>query len=209
VGNSPLPPAGSHDRVIAAIALEPAPRLVVRPASSGSGGRIGAFLVAVSDAWRVATTGGWPTAVRAQALAFVLLILLAGGALTTVTMVGVGAFLRGNGQATPSLTPAPTVGPTTLETAEPSESPEASDSSEPSESPEATETAEASGSSDAAATPKAGETAKPASTPRATRTPRPTETPHTEDTQKPGDTPDPTGTDDHGGGSGGGGSGPG
>lgn len=203
-GEAVRPSDGFDDRVMAAIALEPAPRLLVRRGSTGRGGRLAAFLVAFGDAWRVATTGGRPTAVRVQALAFVLLVLLAAGALTTVTAVGVGAFLQRNGQATPSLTPGPTVGPTTLETAEPSGSPEASDSPEPSESPEPTETAEAPGSG-ATETPKSGETARPASTPRATRTPRPTETSHVEDTQGPGETPDPTGTDDHGGGGGGGG----
>ena len=198
-GDAVRPSVGFDDRVMAAIALEPAPRLVVRRASAGRGGPVGAFLVALGEAWRVASTGGRPTAIRAQALAFVLLALLAGGALTTVTAIGVGALLQGNGQATPSLRPAPTVGPTTSETAEPSVSPVPSDSAGPSESPEATETAEAPG---ATATPKAGETPKPAGTLRPTRTPRPTETPHAEDTQKPGETPRPTGTDDHGGGGG-------
>ena len=205
-GEPVRPSDGFDDRVMAAIALEPAPRLVVRRASAGRGGPIGAFLVTFGDAWRVATTGGRPAAIRAQALAFVLLVLLAGAALTTVGAVGVGAFLRGNGQANPSLRPAPTVGPTNVDTTQPSESLEASDSPEPSESPEATGTAEA---PEATATPKSGETAKPASTIRPTRTPRPTETPHVEDTQKPGQTPRPTGTDDHGGGGGGGGPGPG
>ena len=208
-GQMVRPSDGFDDRVMAAVALEPAPRLVVRRATTGRGGRIGAFVVAVGEAWRVASTGGRPTAVRAQALAFVLLVILAGGALTTATVVGVGALLQRNGQATPSFTPAPRVGPTTLETAEPPVSPEASDSPEPSESPEPTETADAPGSPEATATPKTGATARPASTPRTTRTPRPTETPHAEDTQKPGETPRPAGTDDHGGGGGGGSSGPG
>jgi hypothetical protein len=192
------PSIGFDDRVMAAIALEPAPQLVVRRASAGRGGPIGTFLVAFGEAWRVASIGGRPSAVRAQALAFVLLTLLAAGALTTATVVGVGAFLQGNGQATPPLKPAPTIGPTSSETAEPSESPEASDGPGPSESPEPTETADSRESSDPAATPKS------VATPRAARTPRPTETPHAEDTQQPGETPRPTGTDDHGGGGGGG-----
>ena len=92
-GEAVRPSDGFDDRVMAAIALEPAPRLLVRRGSTGRGGRLAAFLVAFGDAWRVATTGGRPTAVRVQALAFVLLVLLAAGALTTVTAVGVGAFL--------------------------------------------------------------------------------------------------------------------
>jgi len=198
-GDAVRPSLGFDDRVMAAIALEPAPRLVVRRASAGRGGLVSTFLIALGEAWRVASTGGRPIAVRAQALAFVLVALLAGGALTTAAAVGVGAFLQGNGQAAPSFRPAPTVGPTTSETAEPSVSPVPGDTAGPSDSPEASETAEAPG---ATATPKAGETAKPAGTLRPTRTPRPTETPHAEDTQKPGETPHPTGTDDHGGGGG-------
>jgi hypothetical protein len=201
-GDAVRPSVGFDDGVMAAIALEPPPRLVVRRASAGRRGMVSEFLVALGEAWRVASTGGRPVSVRAQALGFVLVVLVAGGALTTAAAVGVGAFLQGNGQATPSLRQAPTIGPTTLQTTEPSVSPVPDDSAGPSESPEASEPAEA---PEATATPKAGETAKPAGTLRPTRTPRPTETPHAEDTQKPGETPDPTGTDDRGGGDGGGG----
>ena len=66
---------------MAAIAAEPAPRLVVKPATAVRGGRLGAFLVAVRESWAVAFSGGRPMAVRAQALAFVLLVVLAAGAL--------------------------------------------------------------------------------------------------------------------------------
>ena len=57
---------------MAAIALEPAPRAVVSSGSAVRGAGIAAFLFAIRNAWRVATAGGRPFAVRAQALAFVL-----------------------------------------------------------------------------------------------------------------------------------------
>jgi hypothetical protein len=176
------PTEGFEDRVMAAIATEPAPRLVVRPASAVRGGRLGAFLIAVRESWGVASTGGRPLAVRAQALAFVVLVVVAAGSMTTVAAVGVGSLLANRGPAAtdapPSIQPAPT------ETAEPSETPEATETAEPSETPEATETAE------------------PGETPRATRTPRPTKTPEATETPEPGETEEPS--DDHGGGGGGG-----
>lgn len=193
------PTDGFDDRVMAAIAAEPAPRLVVAPAASSRGGVIGAFLLTVRQSWAVATAGGRPMAVRAQALAFVLLVVLAAGALTGVTAVTVGALLGPNGStigpdrsALPSAPVAPVVSPTPAasDSPEPSMSPESeltsrpTQSAEPTETPEPTETARPAG------------TAKPGETPRATRTPRPTETP------QPAETPE--GSDDHGGGGGGG-----
>jgi hypothetical protein len=200
------PTDGFEDRVMAAIAAEPAPRLVVRPASAVRGGRAGAFLLAVRDSWGVATSGGRPIGVRAQALAFVLLVVVAAGALTTATAVTVGGLLQRNEVPPPSVQPAPSVAPTPALPPTPSAIPTPSQSAEPSETPEATETA------DPTETSEADETEKPGETPRPTRTPRPTETPEPDETPDPDDTPDPEGTDDHsgsGGGSddGGGGSG--
>ncbi len=188
------PTEGFEDRVMAAIATEPAPRLVVRPASAVRGGRLGAFLIAVRESWGVASTGGRPLAVRAQALAFVVLVVVAAGSMTTVAAVGVGSLLANRGPAAtdapPSIQPAPT------ESAEPSETPAPTESAEPSETPAPTETAEPS------ETPEATETAEPGETPRATRTPRPTKTPEATETPEPGETEEPS--DDHGGGGGGG-----
>lgn len=190
------PTEGFEDRVMAAIATEPAPKLVVRPASAVRGGRLGAFLIAVRESWGVASTGGRPTAVRAQALAFVLLVVLAVGTMTTVAAVGVGSFLTNRGpgptDAAPSFQPVATESPESSEGPEASNSTEPSETAEPSETPEATETAEP------------GETEKPGETPRATRTPRPTRTPKPNQTAEPTETPE--GSDDHGGGSSGGGS---
>ena len=203
-GDSILPSNGFEDRVMAAIAAEPAPRLAVRPASAVRGGRIGAFLLAVRDSWGVATGGGRPAGVRAQALAFVLLVVVAAGALTAVTAVTVGSLVqRSSPPPAPSLVAPPTTAPAPTQPATPPTSPAPSETAEPSETPEATESAEP---GDAGA---AGATAKPREVPRATRTPRPTETPELEDTHSPEDTPEPTGTDDHGGNGGSGSSGSG
>jgi uncharacterized membrane protein YgcG len=179
------PTDGFEDRVMAAIAAEPAPRLVAVPPSTVRGGVPGAFLLTVRRSWAVAMGGGRPMAVRIQALAFVLLVLLAAGALTGVTAVTVGALLGPNGTTIgPDRSPVPTP-PTTPDTSEsppPTESPMPEATTSPTASPDAVETAEPTETARPARTPKPGET------PRATRTPRPTETPE--------------GTDDHGGGGG-------
>jgi len=193
-GNALIRPTeGFADRVMAVIATEPAPRLVVKPAAMVRGGRVGAFVIAVREAWGVATSGGRPMAVRAQALAFVLLVVVAAGSLTSAAAIGVGGLLNAERSSTPSLEPGPTgpetpdgvatqtAEPTDSDSAEPSESPEASDAVEPSEGPEATETAEP------------GDTG-------GTSTDRPTKTPH--ETEKPESTHSPEPTEDHGAGGG-------
>ena len=76
------PTVGFEDRVMAAIATEPAPRLFGRPAASVRGGWPVAFVLSIRDAWRVATSGGRPVALRAQAMAFVLLVVLATGSVS-------------------------------------------------------------------------------------------------------------------------------
>jgi hypothetical protein len=154
------PTEGFDDRVMAAIAAEPAPRVVVRDGTTVRGGRPAAFLLAIRDAWRVATTGGRPLAVRAQALALVLIVVLGVGALTAATAITVGGFLRGTNvpqpsvQPSPSFAPAPS-GPVPSGTVAPSASPVASGSPEPTETAEPTET------------PEPGGTAKPTETPEA------------------------------------------
>lgn len=178
------PIEGFEDRVMAAIAAEPVLRVVVRSGSAVRGGRPVALLLAVRDAWRVATTGGRPMGVRAQALAFVLIVVVGAGVLTTATAITVGGFLQRNDSPTPSVEPGPSVIPTPTGPA-PTVTPG------PSETPEATETAEPTETAEAAETPKPGET------PRPTRTPRPTETPKPGETPEPTDTPEPS--DDHGG----------
>lgn len=183
------PTEGFDDRVMAAIAAEPAPRVVLRPAASVRGGRLAAVLLAIRESWAVATSGGRPLAVRAQALGVVLVVVVAAASLTGVVAVGVGSLLNGNRAPTPSVVPLPSAMPSLAPTNPPSPSPEPSmtGSPEPTETPDATETP--------GATDHGGST----ETARPTRTPRPT------DTAKPTETP--SGTDDHGGGGGGSGGG--
>jgi hypothetical protein len=184
------PTEGFGDRVMAAVALEPAPRLVVRPGSTVRGGRAGAFLIAVRDAWGVATTGGRPVAVRAQALAFILLVVVATGTLTSAAAIGVGGLLGPDRGSAPTFDPdsaVPTspVGPTQAtdgESPEPSETPGELQSAEPSETPEATETPSP------GKTPTTG-TSRPAATPRATETSEPTETAEPTDVTEPTEMP--------------------
>ena len=205
LGSGVRPTDGFEDRVMAAIAAEPAPRLVVVPASTVRGGVIGAFLLTVRQSWAIAMGGGRPMGVRVQALAFVLLVVLAAGALTGVTALTVGALIGPHGSTVgpdrsslPTAPVAPVVSPSapaSSDSPEPSGSPEPAVTTQPTattETPDPTETARSTG------------TPKPAETPRATRTPRPTQTPRPTET--------PNGTDDHGGGGGGsdgGGKGPG
>lgn len=212
------PTEGFEDRVMAAIATEPAPRLVLRPGSAVRGGRAGSFLIAVRDAWAVATSGGRPVGVRAQALVFVLLVVVAAGTLTSAAVIGVGGLLNADRGSAPTIEPETTLTPTPVgpsqpsaeptagESAEPSETPGASDSAEPSETPEATDTSET------GKTP-ATETQRETAAPRATETPEPTEgtegtePPGPAETPRPPETPRPT--DGNGGSGGGGGSGSG
>jgi hypothetical protein len=190
------PTMGYGDRVMAAIRLEPPPRLVVRPASTVRGGSIGAALLAFRHAWAVAFTGGRPFAVRAQAFAVVAVVVLAAGLLTTATAVTVGGLLQGRSSPPPSVVPAPTEPPSVAPTIAPSPTP----SNEPTASP--------------AATPAPTGTAEPTATPGSGNTARPT-SPNSGPgggggggpTAEPGHTAQPT--DDHGGGGGGGGGGPG
>ena len=188
------PTEGFEDRVMAAIAAEPAPRVVLRPAASVRGGRLAAVLLAIRESWAVATSGGRPLAVRAQALGVVLLVVLAAASLTGVAAVGVGSLLNGNRAPTPTVVPLPSATPSAAPTNPPSPSAEPSmtGSPEPSETPEATETPGATETPEATDHGAATETARPIRTPRPTDTAEPTETPGS--------------TDDHGGGGGGGGS---
>ena len=114
------PTDGFEDRVMAAIAAEPVPRVVVRPGSAVRGGVLGAFALAFRDAWSVASTGGRPFAVRAQALALVLVVLLAAGSLAAAGAVTVGGLLGRQSSPSPTVQPEPTAVPTPTETAEPS-----------------------------------------------------------------------------------------
>ena len=202
------PTDGFEDRVMGAIATQPAPRVAVRSRSAVRDGLVPAMLFTVRDAWVVATTAGRPTATRLRALAFVLLAVVAIGSLTAAGAVTVGGLLTQRASPTPSLDPNPAVAPTSAT------SPTATMSVEPSGSMGPIESAGSSpsGTTGPAQTAGPGATPRPTATsgtgngsgsgtPRPTRTPGPTETPESTDTPEPTRTPEPTttpsATDDH------------
>lgn len=203
------PTVGFEDRVMTAIAAETAPRLVMRSGQAMRGGFVAALLLSVRDAWRVTTGSGRPIAIRAQAMAFVLLVVLATGSFSTVIAVGAASFLSAGPSPTPSLpdrttNPAvlPTQSPTDglTPTTTPSPSPIVDGSAEPTETAEPAETAEPTETDEAGGTTEPRDTAKPTRTPNATETNEPDETDQPDETDEPDET-------DHSGGGGGGGSG--
>jgi hypothetical protein len=144
---SVTPSVDFEDRVMAALADEPPPRAV------SAGGLVG-LMALVRDAWRLTWRGGRPLAVRAQALAFVLLAAVALGSLGSLAVVGVGKLLS-------PATPPPTVAPAPLPTPTPSlvPSPSSSPSVTPTPSPTPSPTA-----SPTQGTAKPTETAEPTET---------------------------------------------
>ncbi len=192
------PSDGFADRVMLAIADEPLPQPVRAFGIALVGGHLRTAAAALGDAWRTVTSGLAPVAVRAQALALVLVVLV--GSLTVAGGAAVGAMgLLGPATpapspsgpppsvAQPSPSPFPSAVPSPGDGAEPSS--DASPSDDPSETPEATET------SDRHQTPEpTGE--------QRTSTPEPTETnDHGGSGSGSGSdqTPDPAETDDHSG----------
>ena len=134
------PDDGFEDRVMAAIAVEPMPRPM-----RGLG-----FLATVREAWAVAFGAGRPLAMRAQALALLLMVAVAVGSVGSVAVVGASRLL---GPAVgPPTTPSPAPSPSPLPSPVPTPSPSPSMSPTPSPTttarPTATETDEPSGTDD-------------------------------------------------------------
>jgi hypothetical protein len=164
-----------EDRVMAAIADEPPPRPLAARGPFG-------IVTLVRDSWRLAWSRDRPLAVRAQALAFVLLAAVALGSLGSLAAVGVGRLLAPDAPA-PSVAPAPL--PTPSPSAPPGPSPSVSppsptpsptptqDTPEPTETAEATETPEAGGDSSGPGSGSGSDSAGPGS--GDDRTPRPTD----------------------------------
>ena len=96
------PSAGFADRVMAAVAAEPTPRPVAAAASAARRGAILGVLAAFGDLWRVAWTGGRPMAVRAPAMALVVVVMaatLGAGALGVGALGGLAGSARRDGAA--------------------------------------------------------------------------------------------------------------
>jgi hypothetical protein len=180
------PPSDFADRVMTAVALEAAPRLVVRPGGSARGGPVGAFLLTIRDAWAVASGSGRPWAIRGQALAFVLLVVLTAGALTGLTAVTVGGLLaqdlspRPTLEA-PSIKPSPTFLPTPSPTFQPTPSPTPTPTRAPSDTPRSDESAGPKASDEG---PEGGDVSRARPTGGAPGS-TPTETPATADDGSP------------------------
>ena len=177
------------------------PRLVVRRASAGRGGPIGTFLIAVGDAWRVATSGGRPTGSGPRLSPSSSSSLLPGRAddgqrgrrrgIPAAKWAGDPVDHAGSdGRADPRWTPPSH--PNRPRPAIPRAVRDARGDGGPRRPDRPTEAAEA------------GRDREAGRDPRVTRTPRPTEAPEPEDTQAPATRPIRPGTDDHGGGGGGG-----
>ncbi len=106
------PSSDFTDRVMLAIDLEPVPAPAHAAGVALRRGALGAFLASFSDAWRVATRSGFPRAVRAQALALVVVVgaLAAGTGVAAAGAVGLIRDDRGLPSPAPSLeAPTPVV----------------------------------------------------------------------------------------------------
>jgi hypothetical protein len=142
--------AGEHftDRVMAAIATEPTPQPTIAFGLALRAGRARAALGAIGDSFRVAFSGGRPLAVRGQALALVLVVLV--GVLGTGGGAAIGAarLLAPDATPTPTPTQEPTPSPTPEPLPSPTPSPSPTVSPTPTDTVEPTETAEPTGTDD-------------------------------------------------------------
>jgi hypothetical protein len=140
IDDAPVRPTGGFgDRVMAALADEPAPTQTGFLAPLRRLGVVGGFAASVRQAWSAAVGGGRPVLARASALAYVLAIVIAGtslaGAATFVLAGALGVLGPSATQSAPPASPSPTIVPsvTDLPSAE-SPPPTAGESEDPSES---------------------------------------------------------------------------
>lgn len=130
------------DRVMAAVAAEPAPHAAGFLSGLRARPGLGGLVASLRAAWFTAAGGsGRSFGVRAAALAYVFVVLLAAASLTGVAALGtVGAFglLPGERSPVPS-GPVASPSPDQTDAVGPSDSPEPSGSPEPSESAEPSE----------------------------------------------------------------------
>jgi hypothetical protein len=136
------PSANFEDRVMTAIAVEPAPRLLGGPG----------IVATLRQAWRLAWSGGRPIAVRAQAIALVLLATVALAGAGSIAVVAASRFMTSQVEPPPTIqpSPSPTPSPTPSPSISPSPSPSVSPAPTPTSTarPSATETDEPGGTDD-------------------------------------------------------------
>lgn len=129
------------DRVMAAIAAEPTPQPTLVFGLALRAGRVGQSLRAIGDAWRVAFGPGRPLAVRGQALALALVVLIGAVGLGGGAAIGAARLLAPD--TTDEPTPSPALpSPSPLLSPLPSPSLQPSPSPSPTATPDATESAE-------------------------------------------------------------------
>lgn len=204
-------PADFSARVMAAVANEPTPGAVGFMAPLRRRGVIAGFGASVRQAWATISAPGLPSFARATALAYVLVVAMAGVALAGAATVSVGSALGVFGPA-PTSTPAtrtnlppatlaPPTGPSATDdhdTDEPSESPEASDDHGGADETEAPGDDGEGGSSGPGSShggsggDDGGDSGSggSGSGSGATHTPRPSETPDPDETPEPSDSGD-------------------
>ena len=209
-GTTMAPSPGFADRVMQAVAAEPAPSPARLAGLALRRRSLGAFLLSLRDAWRVTTSAGFPVAARAQAMALVLVVaaLATGSGMVTAGALG---LLDDHSSPSPSIEqPAEFAEPSAdaSDTAEPSEdastSPDVSadpsesagdESAEPDASTEPHETSSDNGGSSSGATPKPNPTPSPSSSDHEDHTESPSSTPsQTPRPSEPSDTPHPSET---------------
>jgi uncharacterized membrane protein YgcG len=151
------PTVGFSDKVMAAIVAEPTPKPTRVFGAALRAGRFGTAVAAIGDAWRVAFGGGRPFAVRGQALALVLVVLIGLLGIGGGAAVGASRLLNPDVVPAPSPSPAPSVpapspspAPSLVPSPAPTPSPSPTDTAEP------TETAEPTGTDDSGGNPGPG-----------------------------------------------------
>jgi hypothetical protein len=177
-GTASTPDAGLSDRVMAAIAAEPAPAPIVAVAAAARAHRWNAVLAGLRDLWPVAWSGGRPWVIRTSAAAIVLAGLI--GASSVGGLAAVGAWNALSQQrvpvVAPIVSPSPAPSPVPSSTSTPLPSPSANPTSRPTQRP-TTRPAEHS------ATPTPHRTSAPTHHPDPTHAPTPTH--HAEPTHSP------------------------
>jgi hypothetical protein len=132
------PSPGFSARVMAAVATQPLPRPVAALIWAASRWRVRALVSAFADTWHLAWIGRRPLAARAQALAVVVMLIVAVGSVSGLAVAGVAGML-GKSMVT---APSPSAVPATAEPSSEEASPSPTPSAEPRVTPEPPQTPE-------------------------------------------------------------------
>jgi negative regulator of sigma E activity len=120
-GQSHVTPAEDFtDRVMAAVLAEPAPKPVAAFGAAVMAANARRAIVAIGDAWRVVFSGSRPVAIRAQALALVLVVAIGAIGIGSAAVAGASALFA---PSTPPPSVAPPSAPPVTPSPTPSDSP--------------------------------------------------------------------------------------